>query len=168
MKSVQLFHRVWTVIYFLSPFYTFVKILIISFLIYQAVRIVKKLDAQFWGFFYIVLLAQLVLLIPDLLELIWFTFIKTDYSMADVDYFNPLSIVNLINYESISSSSYKLMSSINVFNVLYWGLLIILIKKFVKINLKDSSVVVLCFYGAISFIVFFVYLLGVYKMSYGL
>lgn len=167
MSSVRLYRKIWRVIYFTSPFYEFVKLFVISFLIFQAIRIVKKINTQFWGIFYIVLLVQFLLLIPDLLELIWFTFIKTDYSMIDVDYFNPISIVNLINHENISKFSYKLLSSINIFNFLYWGLLLYLIKNYIEITLKDSFIVVFCFYGSISFVFWMIHLFGIYKMSYG-
>lgn len=167
MNSVALFRKLWKVIYFLSPVYEFIKILVISFLIYQAIRIVKKLNTQFWGIFYIVLIAQFILLIPDFMELIWFTFIKIDYSMVDVDYFNPLSVANLMDYQNISNFTYKLIESINLFNITYWGLLLYLIKKYVDISLKDSFIVVFCFYGLMSFIFSFIHLFGIYKMSYG-
>lgn len=166
MSSVRLYRKIWRVIYFTSPFYEFIKMFVISFLIFQAIRIVKKINTQFWGIFYIVLLAQFLLLIPDLLELIWFTFIKTDYSMIDVDYFNPLSVVNLMDSNNLSRFSYKLLSSISIFNLLYWSLLIYSIKNYIEITLKESFVVVLCFYGSISFFFSMIHLFGIYKMSY--
>ena len=159
MNSVRLFRKVWGVIYFISPIYEFVKLVVISFLIYQAIKLVIKIKVQFWGILYIALLAQMILLIPDVLELIWFTFIKPDYSMIDVEYFNPLSVVNLINYENLSNFSYELLGSINLFNILYWGLLVYLIKGYLKITLKYSIIVVFCFYGPISFIFSFIYYL---------
>ena len=167
MNSVELFRRVWNIIYFISPLYEFVKILIISVLIYQAIKFVNKSNIKFSGIFYIVLLAQLLLLIPDLFELVWFTFIKTDYAMSDVKYFDPLSVANLINYEDISFFTYKLLSSINFFNIFYWGLLIYLIKKYLEITIKDSIKVVFCFYGSIFLIFSFIRFWGLYKMSYG-
>lgn len=158
-RSVDLFRKVWRFIYFISPLYEFLKMLIISFFIYQAIKFVKKLNTEFWGVFYIVLLAQLILVIPNLLELIWFTFIKTDYSMIDVEYFNPLSAANLIDYENLSNFSYELLRSINLFNIIYWSLLVYLIKGYIKITLKDSIIVVFCFYGPLSFVYSFIYYL---------
>ncbi len=159
MNSVRLFRNVWSVIYFLSPLYEFIKLAVISVLIYQAIKLFIKIKVQFWGVLYIVLLAQMLLLIPDVLELIWFTFIKTDYSMIDVEYFNPLSVVNLIDYENLSNYSYELLCSINLFNILYWGLLVYLIKGYLKITLKDSMKVVFCFYGPLSFVYSFTFYL---------
>ncbi len=159
MNSVNLFRRVWKVIYFISPIYEFIKLVVISFLIYQAIKLVIKIEVHFWNILYIVLLAQMILLIPDFLELIWFTFIKSDYTMSNVENFNPLSLINLINHENASNFSYELLCSINLFNILYWGLLVYLIKGYVKITLKNSIIVVFCFYGPISFIFSFTFYL---------
>ena len=158
-SSVTVFRNVWKIIYFISPIYEFIKLVVISGLIYQAIKYFIKKEVQFWGILYIVLLAQMILLIPDVLELIWFTFIKLDYSMSDVDSFNPLSLSNLIDYENFSNFSSELLGSINLFNILYWGLLVYLIKEYLKISLKDSIIVVFCFYGPLSFIYSFTFYL---------
>ncbi|MDX9695565.1 MAG: hypothetical protein RBT49_07215 [Bacteroidales bacterium] len=152
MDSVKLYRKLWMISYFISPFYKIIKLLIISALIYYAIRFIKKLNTQFWGIFYIVLLAQFILLIPDLLELIWFTFIKTNYTMSDVDYFSPLSLASLANHEEISDFLFKLLNSINLFNLASWFLLFLFIKKYLEVKLLDSIVVVLSFYGS-SFLV---------------
>ncbi|HSH51012.1 MAG TPA: hypothetical protein VK982_04730 [Bacteroidales bacterium] len=165
MKSVSLFRTVWRVIYFLSPVYEFVKILIISFLLYKSIQIFTNVDKSFWGIFYIVLLAQIVLLIPDLLEVIWFSFFKTDYSMIDVDYFNPLSITNFFHPERFSDICYKFLSSINIFNIVYWGILIFFIKKIANITLKKSFKVVVSFYGSISIVISLIHFWWLYKLS---
>lgn len=159
MNSVNLYRKLWMGYYFISPFYEIIKLLIISALIYYAIRFIKKLNTQFWGIFYIVLLAQFILLIPDLFELIWFTFIKTNYTMSDVDYFSPLSLASLANHEEISDFLFKLLNSINLFNLAYWFLLFLFIKKYLEVKLLDSIVVVLSFYGssflALSFIKYY-------------
>ena len=158
-RSVDLFRKVWRFIYVVSPLYEFSKLIFISGLIYQAIKHFIQIKVQFWGILYIVLLAQMIFLIPDFLELIWFTFIKTDYSMSDVDNFNPLSLINLINHENLSDLSYELLCSINLFNILYWSLLVFLIKKYLKATFKQSVLVVFCFYGPLTFIYSFVFYL---------
>jgi hypothetical protein len=164
MNSVNLYRRLWMVFYFISPFYEMAKLLIISALVFYAIKTVKKLQTQFWGIFYIVLLAQFLLLIPDLLELVWFTFIKTNYSMGDVKYFTILSLANLVNYENISHFLFSLLESVNLFNIFYWSLLVYLIKKHIEINLKDSIIVVFCFYGFVAIILKIVWFLFLFKI----
>jgi hypothetical protein len=164
MNSVNLYRKLWMVFYFISPFYEMVKLLVISALIYYAIKTVKKLETQFWGIFYIVLLTQFLLLIPDLFELVWFTFIKTNYSMGDVKYFTILSLANLVNYENISHFLFSLLESVNLFNIFYWSLLVYLIKKHIEINLKDSIIVVFCFYGFVAIILKIVWFLFLFKI----
>lgn len=139
--------------------------LIISTLIYHAIKYFKKINPLFWNIVFVVLLAQLILLIPNLLELAWFTFIKTNYTMKDVDYFNPLSIVNLINTDDISNFVYKLLSVISFFNLLYWCMLIYLTRKYIRLNFRDSLIVILSFYGSGAFIITILRLFLVYKTS---
>jgi len=156
-RSVALYRKVWRFIYFTSPVYEFIKITIISLLIFQAIKLFFKLKVQFLGIVYIVLLAQMLLLIPDILELIWFTFIKPDYSMRDVEYFSPLSLINFIDHQNLSNIGYELLRSINLFNILYWGFIIYFIKEYVNIKMAKSVLVVFCFYGPVSFIFSFTY-----------
>jgi len=165
-RSVNLFRQFWRVFYFISPFYEWIKILVIGFLVYQALKFIKKQIVPFWGIFYIVLLGQFLLLVPDLMELIWFTFIKTDYSMQDVQSFSPLSLTVLVNNENISEFTFKILSAINLFNLFYWLLLCYLIQKFSKISLKDSVLIVLSFYGVLVFIINLIEFYISFKMSY--
>ncbi|HRW62404.1 MAG TPA: hypothetical protein P5132_02895, partial [Bacteroidales bacterium] len=120
----------------------------------------------FWGIFYIVLLGQFLLLIPDLLELVWFTFIKTDYSMQDVQSFSPLSLATFVKNEHISEFTFKILSAINLFNIFYWVFLCYLIQKFSKNNLKDSALIVFSFYGVLVFIINLIEFYISFKMSY--
>jgi len=166
MNSVELFRRLWTAFYFISPFYEIIKILLISALIYYAIIIVNKLNIQFWGIFYIVLLAQFILLIPNFLELIWFTFIKPNYSMSDVDYFSPLSLTIFFDRENISDFMFKIFSTINLFSLAYWVLLVHFIKKYLKIKFKDTIVIVFSFYGLAAFVISFIRFYFLFKMSY--
>jgi len=167
-RSVKLFRQLWHVFYIISPFYEWIKILVIGFLIYQAVKFIKKQTVPFWGIFYIVLLGQFLLLIPDLLELAWFTFIKTDYSMQDVQSFSPLSLAVFVNNENISEFAFKLLSAINLFNMLYWFLLCYLIQKFSRVSLKDSVLIVFSFYGVLVLIINLIEFYISFKMSLAL
>jgi hypothetical protein len=73
--------------------------------------------------FQIVLIAEFLFILPSLIKLIWFLFFETDYDLADLQTFYPLSLLNLIDTESIPQWSLYPIQLLNVFEVVYWCIL---------------------------------------------
>ena len=71
--------------------------------------------ASFKKIFQIVLAAEFVWLVPSFITIIWFGFIDTDYSLLDVQYFKPLSLLNFFEAVEVESWLIFPLQSLNLF-----------------------------------------------------
>lgn len=151
--SVRAFRNVYKVIYFFYPIYLFVKIVIISFFIKMSLSFFKFKEVKFMLIFTLVLIAEFVFLIPNLSEIIWFLFIHTQYTMEEVDSYSFLSLVGLIDSSGISSAYIYPVKLVNLFEVLYWILLIVGIKEITQSSGKQSFKIVASSYGLLLLVI---------------
>ena len=77
----------------------------------------------FRPFFSAAIQAELVFLLPILLKMLWFLFVKTDYDLNDLGQFYPLSAANLVNLSKLSPYLLFPLQTLNLFEVAYWLLL---------------------------------------------
>lgn len=95
-NSVELYRQVYTALYFIQPFYCFIKVAIIAGLLNFGLQSIKT-KVSFKQLMLVTILAKLVYWVQDLAKVVWFLFIKTNYTMQDVDHFSFLSLQNLIS-----------------------------------------------------------------------
>lgn len=146
-NSIKLFRNVYTVIYIINPVYALIKIVFIAFLLKTALAFFFTLDTKFSQLFTLVTLSEFALLLPDLLEIIWFLLIHTNYTMEEVKYFYPFSAYSLIGWENFTQSTDYLFKLLNPFEILYWIMLITGIKEITGKTTKDGLKVVASSYG---------------------
>lgn len=152
-NSIRLFRNIYNIIYFIYPFYSFVKIAFIAMLLKSGLAFFTSTEVGFIKLFTLVLLAEFILLIPDFLEIIWFLLIHTDYTMEEVKYFHPFSAYSFIGYENIGQSyDYGLKLS-NPFEIFYWFILIIGLKEITGKTTKENFKVVAGSYGLFLLII---------------
>ena len=72
----------------------------------------------------IAMIASTIFLVPQILTILWFTFIETDPSYWDVKAFYPLSLMSIFDHEFINDNYHIVYKSLNVFQITYWFLLI--------------------------------------------
>ena len=137
-NSVKLFRNVYKAIYFIYPFYAFIKISIIAGALRLAAAAFFSLEIKFSELFTLVVLAEFALLIPDLLETLWFLIIHTDYTMEEVKFFYPFSAYSLIGYENIEQTFDYPLKLINPFEVFYWFLLVTGLKEITGKPTKEN------------------------------
>jgi hypothetical protein len=114
--------------------------------------------AKCWG---VVIVAEYIFLLPDLLRIIWFMTIKTDPNYHEIRSFYPLSIIQLIPSESISPRWAYPLRALNIFEILYWFLLVSGIHQVAKKDKKYVWIIVSC-----SYILLFFLWLGFYAIVY--
>jgi hypothetical protein len=78
---------------------------------------------SFKRLFQIALIAEFIFIIPSLIKLGWFMFIKKDYELIDLQTFYPMSLVNLVNIGDVPIWLYYPLQTFNVFEVVYWCVL---------------------------------------------
>lgn len=54
---------------------------------------------QLWGF---VLTAEFVFLLVPVFKIVWFYFFQTNYKLEDIQYFYPLSALNIVGYKGLA------------------------------------------------------------------
>ena len=103
---------------------------------------------KFNSFFYIVIQAELIQLLPLLVRLIWFLFFQTNYSFNDVQAFYPLSVFNLIEDKTATPYLSYLFQTLNLFELLYWIALAYGISQIVKMPVNETFGLVAASYGS--------------------
>jgi hypothetical protein len=72
--------------------------------------------SQCWS---VVMAAEFIFILPELLKIGWFLFVKTDPTLREVQAFYPLSLMNFFDYTLIDKRYAYPLRAISVFEVLY-------------------------------------------------
>ncbi|NBA78875.1 hypothetical protein GOQ04_25205 [Emticicia sp. ODNR4P] len=93
------------------------------------------------------MLAEIPFLIVPVIKLFWFLFIQTHYDLNDLQYFFPLSALQLFDVQKLPSWQVYPLQLMNVFELIYWVLLAYWLKKLLNLSLNKSMEVVASSYG---------------------
>jgi hypothetical protein len=63
--------------------------------------------------------AEFVFVLPELLKIFWFLFVKTDPSLDEVQAFYPLSLMNFFDHHAIAKKFAYPLRALSVFEVIY-------------------------------------------------
>jgi len=111
---------------------------------------------------HVVLVAEIIFILPELLKIFWFLYFETDPNYSEVKAFYPLSLINLVNFEQVGKQWHYPLKSINVFEVIYWFLLAVGI--YIKSGkVYKQSLVIASFGYVLPFLFWLVYYTIVYK-----
>lgn len=108
--------------YLALPIILLLKISILS-IVLLAGSFFWNVNISFKRLFQIALIAEFIFIIPSLIKLGWFLFIKSDYELIDLQTFYPMSLVNLVNIGDVPIWLYYPLQTFNVFEVVYWCVL---------------------------------------------
>lgn len=111
--------------------------------------------------FKMVMLMEIFFFLPEILKILWFTLIYSDPDYNDYMAFYPFSLINLVDYTQIDPKWHYPLKAINLFELLYWPLMIFGIYFISGKNLKISMYIV-----SSSYILFFILWLFFYIMVY--
>jgi len=115
--------------------------------------------AQCWG---IVMAAEFVFLIPELLKIGWFMFIETDPDYYTIRGFYPLSLIQFFDYLSMDKRWAYPLRALNLFEIVYWFALANGVHYFAKKEKRIVWWIVACGYILI-FLLWLVFYVIVYK-----
>ncbi|MDL5050862.1 hypothetical protein QQ054_33220 [Oscillatoria amoena NRMC-F 0135] len=113
---------------------------------------------QCWG---VVIGAEYVFLVPEILKIFWFIFIVPDPRYSDIGAFYPLSLMHFFDYYAIDKKWAYPLRALNVFEIIYWLLLVSGIHHYAR---KEKRVVWLIV--AASYILIFLLWLIFYVVVY--
>ncbi len=143
-----------TLKYLSIPFVYLWKFTVIAFVIWVGCFMFgyRVTYSQCWG---LVIAAEYIFLVPEILKIMWFMTIQTDPTYNDIGAFYPLSLMHFVDYYDIDKRWAYPLRALNLFEVAYWFLLVEGIHHTARKDKKYVWIIVACSY----ILLFFVWLL---------
>lgn len=77
----------------------------------------------YWQNWHVVVAAEFIFILPELIKTGWFIVVATDPSYWDVRAFYPFSLINLVDYENLHGRWHYPFKAFNIFEIMYWFML---------------------------------------------
>ena len=132
--------------YVLIPVICLLKFSTIALILLTGFFFINK-KINFSLLFKAVMFAEIPFLLVPLIKLFWFLFIQTHYTFQDLQYFFPLSALQLFEIENLSTWQIYPLQLLNVFELVYWISLAYCLRRLLHISLNSSMEMVLASYG---------------------
>lgn len=104
--------------YILVPVLLLIKTSTIASIIYIGLFFSNK-DLKFNTILNFVLKAEFIFLLVPVFKIIWFYFFQTHYTLEDIQYFYPLSALNITGYKGVEVWFVYPFQVLNLFELLY-------------------------------------------------
>ena len=111
------------------PIILLIKTSIIASVLYIGTFFYSKAKVTFKQLFNAVIKAEFVFLLVGVAKIIWFYFFQTNYTLEDLQYFYPLSALNIVGYKGLDNWFIYPLQTLNLFELAYWLLLAYFIGK---------------------------------------
>ena len=113
----------------------------------------------FKPFFWVAIQAELVLLLPLLLKIGWFSLVQPHYALVDLQNFFPLSLASVVDYAAVDVWLRYPLQVLSVFEIAYCFMLVYGVKKTLRLSNGQSVKLVTLSYGSamtlwVAFIMF--------------
>ena len=125
---------------------TSIKVIIIALVLDLGLFIYNR-DLKFKTLFSIVLKAEYIFLFVIIFKTIWFLIFQPDFTLEDLQYFYPLSLLNIIGYEGMQPWFIYPFQILNLFELAYWFILAYLIGKEINSTTDKGFSIVASSYG---------------------
>lgn len=147
LSSVIDFRQKWEwLTYFLIPLLIIIKVSITAAILDAGCFFFDK-EIKYKKLFNIVVKAEFIFLLVIIFKTAWFYFFQTDYNLEDLQYFYPLSALNIISYEGLQPWFIYPFQVLNLFELAYWFFLAYLIGKELNENIDKGFSIVASSYG---------------------
>jgi hypothetical protein len=107
------------VTYVFVPLLIFVKTAIITSVLYISTYFFSTVAVTFKQLWAMVVQAELIFLLVPVFKIGWFYFFQTNYTLEDIQYFMPLSAINITGYHDLATWFIYPMQVLNVFELVY-------------------------------------------------
>ncbi len=113
---------------------------------------------QLWK---LVMFAEIFFFLPEIFKIIYYTLFYSDPNYHDYVAFYPFSLINLVDYTEIQAKYHYPLKSLNIFELLYWPILMVGIYFLSGKKWKISVYIVLS-----TYVLFFLIWLAFYTAVY--
>lgn len=105
--------------YVLIAMINLIKYTLIAGVLYTGIFL-SGFKVDFGRVFKLVLVAEFVLLLPMISKMLWFAFFDNGYSLDDLQFFYPLSLLSVVDPNQVDALWHYPLQVLNVFELLYW------------------------------------------------
>lgn len=132
--------------YAIIPLLLLLKISIIAAILDIGCFFFNK-EIKYKTLFNIVVKAEFVFLLVVVFKTLWFYVFQQDYTLEDLQYFYPLSALNITGYDNLQPWFVYPLQVLNLFELAYWVILAYLLGKALKTNTDNGLAIVASSYG---------------------
>jgi hypothetical protein len=133
--------------YTIVPILLLIKTSLIASVLYIGTFFFSKVTVSFKQLWTIVISAEFVFLLVPLFKIAWFYFFQTNYKLEDIQYFYPLSALNIVGYKGLEAWFIYPFQTLNLFELAYWLILAYYIGKATQSNMDSGLKIVAYSYG---------------------
>jgi hypothetical protein len=108
--------------------------------------------AKFSDMWRIVLFAQWSSIVAMFVKIVWFGLFRDHYSLTELQSFYPLSLINCLDIKNVASWFAYPLQLVNPFELAYWVILVIGIKKLLHRSWLKSAEMVCLSYGSLMLV----------------
>lgn len=101
------------------PILLLIKTTVVASILYIGTFFYSKAKVTFKNLWQIAVKAEFIFLGVGILKIIWFYFFQTNYTLEDIQYFYPLSALNIFDYKELEPWLIYPLQTLNVFELAY-------------------------------------------------
>lgn len=105
--------------YFFIPIYILIKTSLIASTVYVGVFFFSKKEIAFKSILDIIFKAEFIFLLVPIFKITWFSLFQTSYTLENIQYFYPLSLLNITGYSGVDLWFIYPLQVINLFELAY-------------------------------------------------
>lgn len=132
-KYIDMVRRIDFIRYLLSPIYIFLMAFIITGLIKIGIT-GSYIDINNKLLFKIVLISTLILSLPLWVKVVWFVLLKGSYTMEEVKYFYPFSLLIFFDPSDLQETIMKALGRINLYHLVFMAFVAWCIKIYTNVS----------------------------------
>jgi hypothetical protein len=140
-------HKWQWVSYVFVPIYILIKTSIIASILYIGTFFFSKKEVIYQSLWSIAIKSEFVFLLVPICKVIWFYFFQPNYTIEDIQYFYPLSALNIVGYKGLEAWYIYPFQTINLFELAYWLILAYFLGKATETNMDKGLKIVTYSYG---------------------
>jgi hypothetical protein len=137
------------------------KLSIIAFLLWVGCFLFGY-NISFAKCFQIALVAEFFFLLPEIIKILHFMFSTENFGLYDINIYYPLSLIQLVDVDSIDRKWIYPLKALNLFELAYWFILYYLLHQMAGKDKRIALVITGLFY-VLPFILWLFYYTGIYK-----
>jgi hypothetical protein len=143
------FQKKWQWIsYTVIPIILLTKTTLITSVLFVGSFFFNKSTVTFKQLFNVAIKAEFIFLGVGILKIGWFYFFQTNYTLEDIQYFFPLSALNIVGYKGLEPWLIYPFQILNLFELAYWLILAYFIGKITETNMDRGLKIVASSYGS--------------------